>query len=320
MPQAVTEFQSLLTGLAQELETRIERLVATVRHLDQQDLLTFITTAAPELVTPFLDLVGTLTAVWYEEQDPESDFVAEPVDLLTADDLAAAARWAMLQIDPITAWAGDATKSLFDTSRETVATNAGREGVRWARHASEDACGFCRLLALKGFAYTSEKAALGTRNKGTAIEVAKSHDHCNCTAVPERGRRSDTNYPPSYLADWQQQYEAARRLVGSKAKRIANAMDYLPGGRRYKGDGKDPYVPREPVNLDQPNKPSQKPKSTTPAADLNPETDAQVGRRLLPGLKKSLADLRARGFAEDSPQIRYHLEQIARWERALQDA
>lgn len=316
--QAVTEFQSLLTNLAGELESRISRLVSMVRHLDQSELLTFITTAAPEVVKPFLDAAANLTATWYEEQDPTSDFVAEPVDLLTADDLAASARWAMLQLDPITAWSGAASKSLFDTSRETVASNATREGIRWALHAREDACGFCRLRALNGFKYSSEVSALGVRNKGTENEKTKSHDHCNCTAVPERGDRRDPNYPPAYLDQWLQQYEAARKVAGNKAKKIANAMDYLPGGRRYKGDDGEPYTPREPVNLDEP-KAKPKPKSTTPAADVR-EDDVQVAKRLLPGLEKSLNDLRARGLSEDSPQIRYHLEQIARWKRALQKA
>lgn len=312
MPQAVTEFQSLLSALAQELQNRIAALVATVRHLDQDELLSFITAAGPEVVQPFLALAGDLTAIWYEDQDPESDFIAEPVEVLTADDLAAAARWAMLQIDPISAWAGDATKSLFDTSRQTVAVNSEREGIRWARYARADACGFCRLLAVAGFQYTSQEAALKVSHKD-----AQGHNHCNCTAVPERGG-TGPSYPPPYLEQWRRDYKEARDLAGKKAGSIANAMDYLPGGRRYKGDSAPPHVPRsrQPVNLD---KSKPKPKSTTPAADLS-ESDAQVGKRLLPGLQKSLADLRSRGYAEDSPQIQYHVEQIARWNRALQNA
>ncbi len=39
--------------------------------------------------------------------------------------------------------------------------------------------------------------------------------------------------------------------------------------------------------------------------------DAEVARRMLPGLEKSLKNLRAKGLPEDSPQIQYHLEQIA---------
>lgn len=312
MARAVSEFQNLLTDLNQEMQTRIARLVSMVRHLEQSELLGFITTAGPELVAPFLNAAADLTATWYEDQDPTSDFVADPVDLLTADDLAAAARWAMLQLDPITAWAGDAAKSLFDTSRQTVAVNAEREGIRWARHARPDACGFCRLLAVAGFHYTSEESALAVRHKDAA-----GHDHCNCTAVPERGSK-DSTYPPEYLKQWKLDYEAARDLAGRKPGSIANAMDYLPGGRRYKGDDAPPHVPRsrQPVNLDKPAT-----KSPKPAAEPKPvatESDAQVAKRLLPGLEKSLADLRSRGLAEDSPQIKYHLEQIARWKRALQ--
>lgn len=51
-------------------------------------------------------------------------------------------------------------------------------------------------------------------------------------------------------------------------------------------------------------------------------TNGQVrGRRrsqTVPGLEASLADLRARGLAEDSPQITYHLQQIDRLRANLQ--
>ena len=58
--------------------------------------------------------------------------------------------------------------------------------------------------------------------------------------------------------------------------------------------------------------------NTSPAAsNTKPETEAQMAKRLLPGLEKSLADLRAKGLAESSSQIQYHLTQIARLNRLL---
>lgn len=54
------------------------------------------------------------------------------------------------------------------------------------------------------------------------------------------------------------------------------------------------------------------------AAELR--TDAATARRLLPGLEASLANLRARGLPEDSPQIQYHLTQIARLRGYLEAA
>lgn len=43
-----------------------------------------------------------------------------------------------------------------------------------------------------------------------------------------------------------------------------------------------------------------------------PESDADVARRLLPGLRDSLANLRSQGLSDDSPQITYHKQQIDR--------
>jgi len=326
--QAVTEFQSLLGQLAQELSLRIQSLLASALTLEQNELLAFITDAGPELLLPFLTAAGDLTAVWYDDQDPSSDFTATPADLPSLDDLAATARWAMLQADPAVAWGGAATKSLFDTSRQTVVTNAAQEGVRWVRHAQENACGFCRLLAarsLDGLSYSSkgvtdklgadgkptgEKTLVVVKGKGRA-PGQEYHDHCNCTAVP---LRDGTYAAPSYVEQWKRDYEQARKIAGSKAAAIANAMDYLPGGRRYKGDDAPPYEPRQkPVNLDEPQpKPAAQPKPEQPA-----ETEAQIAARLLPGFEDSLKNLRAQGLPDSSPQIQYHLTQIARLKRQI---
>jgi hypothetical protein len=93
-------------------------------------------------------------------------------------------------------------------------------------------------------------------------------------------------------------------------------MDYLPGGRRYRGDGATPSVPRErPVILDLPKPEQPAPVNTTNEDD---ETEAQVAKRLLPGLEKNLEKLRAQGLPEDSSQIQYHVTTIKRLRRKLQ--
>lgn len=319
MARAVTEFQSLLGELARELETRIIRLVSTVSQLDQTELFAFISDAAPDLIAPFLSAASDLTAIWYEDQNPDSDFIAEPVDVIPAEDLATSARWALLQDNPAQALAGAASNALFETSRETVATNADREGVKWARFARPDACGFCRLLAVRGYVYKSRDAAEAVNHKD-----ATGHSHCQCTAYPERGGPAiDKVFLDKYklrLKQWEADYEAATKMASKKAGSIANAMDYMPGGRRYKGEGSEPHVVKPRAVKDEKKSTKPSPKPSAPAQPTNTESDADVARRLLPGLKKSLADLRARGLREDSSQIRYHLEQIARYERALKAA
>ncbi|MGI9162291.1 MAG: hypothetical protein ACR2JI_05115 [Mycobacterium sp.] len=53
---------------------------------------------------------------------------------------------------------------------------------------------------------------------------------------------------PDYVQQWKQDYYQAKKLAANKTTgSIANEMDYLPGGRRYKA----PIIPA-PVNLDVP--------------------------------------------------------------------
>ena len=312
MAQAVSEFQALLGSLADQLQSRIAALLGSLSQLGQSDLLAAITDLAPELLAPFITAAADLTAAWYEAQDPASDYTATPTALPAADDLAATARWAVLQPDPVAALSGAASNAMFEASRQTVIDNATTEGVKWMRYAREDACGFCKMLAVKGFFYNSETTAKAVGHKDAA-----GHAKCNCTVYPDRG---DAALKPENLMkyevlvkDWEKQYQAARKAVGKDAGSIANAMDYMPGGRRYKGDDAPPHEPKpRPVDLDAP-KPSPKP---APPADTT-AADAQVAKRLLPGLEKSLADLRARGLPEDSPQIQYHLTTIERLRRQL---
>lgn len=49
------------------------------------------------------------------------------------------------------------------------------------------------------------------------------------------------------------------------------------------------------------------------------ETPADRARKLLPGLEKSLADLREKGLSEDSSQVTYHKQQIEKHTAALTD-
>lgn len=299
MARAVAEFQSLLAGLAGELQEQIAEMVPKLlTELDQPELLTFITDAYPELVGPYLAASSDLTATWYEDQLPTADFLAAPIDLPTADQLAADARTALLQDSPAVALGGVASGSVFDVSRETVSKNAEREGVRWALHASANACGWCRMRATRGATYTSRKAAQA------------SHGGCHCVAVPDRGDGSFIEAP--YIAQWRKDYGNAIRAGARTPGEIANEMDYAPGGRRYNPD--KPRKPRKryrdlsprPVNLD-----ALKPQSRN-ASRAESDSKAATAKRLLPGLEVSLANLRAKGLPEDSPQIQYHMTQIAK--------
>lgn len=180
MATAVAEFQLLLVQLAADLGIKIGRLIGQLDRLDQREALAFITDAYPELARAYLAASGELTVQWYNEQPTPSKFVAESVALVPDDRLAASGRWALLEPDPVQALVGSAQRAVMDQSRATVLENIAAEynvpmtevaqpGTRWARHASANACSFCRVMATKGAVYRSEQSA--KRVVGRSIDL-----------------------------------------------------------------------------------------------------------------------------------------------------
>lgn len=268
MPRAVVEFQHLLAQLSADLGSRTGRLLSRLgrSRLTAHEIRVFVTDAYPELARPFLWAAAELAAQWYAEQPVftipgATVFVPTPIVLTTDDQLGANARWGTTQESPEQAMQGSSERVVFDAARDTVTGNADLEpGTRWARYASANACGFCRLLATRGDVYRSEASAtsvvgrsvnltvsdrravaaghmteeeaiasrsvyrseraakragrsvgdqlasLGTV-RGTRELGAKFHDHCHCIAVPVRP--GDAYMTPSYMDQWEQDYNDA---------------------------------------------------------------------------------------------------------------
>ena len=220
MARAVPEFQGVLTQLAAAAEDKIGVLIPHLDRLDAAERRQFITDAYPTLITPYLAAAGDLTAQWYDEQPTTTrGFRVAPAALAPAEQLAVSGRWALTQSNPVAALQGSSTRAVFNSSRRTVLDNVGREsGARWARHASANACAFCRMLATrtgtgKGSLYTSKTAAVRTgttkRKRGKRAAGEKYHDHCHCVAVPVRP--GDSYEPPPYVQQWTADYRAAVR-------------------------------------------------------------------------------------------------------------
>lgn len=83
-------------------------------------------------------------------------------------------------------------------ARETVDQNieTDRGYPRFARHASANACAFCRLMAIRGSVYRSAASAGG-----------KYHSHCHCVAYPVFPGEDDESAP--YVATWDTAYRDA---------------------------------------------------------------------------------------------------------------
>lgn len=237
---ALVELNTLMVG----------DLAALWRAMDGQDvefLREALQAELPGVVDPYLAASGDISATWYEAQAPELAYVASPAALVDEGQLQSTARWAAgtvltrSPVSPLDLLAGSMQRALFNESRETVLENAEAEpGARWARHASANACEFCKMVATRGAVYTSEadagrvggrgstgKRGKGIRTRGDQAIGDRYHDHCHCIAVPVRPGQSYD--PPSYVEEWEADYTRARKAAdGNDAKSILSAWRKLP--------------------------------------------------------------------------------------------
>jgi hypothetical protein len=241
MPVAVAEFQQALAALAARLGTDVETLLKRTDQLDQRELLAFLTDAYPQLVAPYEAAAGELAAQYYSEQpSTTTGFNAEPAPAAPAEQLAASARWAATSGHTaqaaVSLLQGSANRTVMNASRETILHNVDREpGALWVRHASANACGFCRMLATRGAVYRSKASASHVvgrrgRTRGTRKMSDKYHDHCHCIAVPVRP--GDTYTAPDYVKQWEADYREATKTVGMNPKAVAVEMDKI-GAKRF---------------------------------------------------------------------------------------
>ena len=89
-------------------------------------------------------------------------------------------------------------------ARDTVAESVDQDPAKplFARHASANACAFCRLVATRGAVYRSAQSA---------GDGHKYHDHCHCVVVPVWDDRYE---PAPYVAGWESAYKSAYKAVG----------------------------------------------------------------------------------------------------------
>jgi len=225
MPIAVDELQRALAVLAARLGTDVERLLKRTGALDQQELLAFLTDAYPELVRPYEAAAGELTAQYYSEQPSTTpDFRAVAAEGAPTEQLAASARWAALQQVPISALQGSAARSVMNASRDTVLGNVAREpGALWVRHASANACGFCRMLATRGAVYRSKASAESVVGRSINLETSDRRQIAAGVITREQA-----------LAD-RSKYRSAKQ-AGKRGKRVGDARVGALRGTRNMGD------------------------------------------------------------------------------------
>jgi len=247
----IEAFRSALNGLG---VLAIRDVAAVWRELSEEspDVITAVLQGAiPAALEPYIVGASDLATVWYSELS-DAPYAAVPAAPPPTEQIQASVRWATGPLygrgaaPVLDLLAGAAQRYVFSGARNTLVDNSSREGVRWARYASANACAFCRMLATRGAAYTSESAAGvvvgrgqevslserrrraaghtrrtagrfmagGARTRGTQGMGERFHDNCRCLPVPVRA--GDSYTPPSYVDEWEQQYiEATRETPGT---------------------------------------------------------------------------------------------------------
>ena len=242
MAVSIAERRQILAELERQSEAQ---LVVLWRAAGRQgDFRDYVKGAFPELAQLWADIAAELAATWYEESLPGSSFIATPAASPKVEQLVNSVGWALNVGNATTGLdllSGTLQRAVADAAHRTTEWNTELEGggTRWARHASANACGFCRMLATRGSVYTSAGAAglvggrgkavstnfdefgrrkaggqaRGVRTRGSRGIGSKYHDRCHCVAIEVRSGGSYE--PPPYVADWTAEYETAVGEAGS---------------------------------------------------------------------------------------------------------
>lgn len=194
--------------------------------------------AFPELVLQYGSVAADMAAVWYDEAGAGLNYLARVADPPPLARFTESAAWALntaTGTDALELLGGTFQRGLWDMSRDTTIGNVAAEsGAKWARHASANACEFCRMLATRGAVYSSELAAVrvvgrgkdvftqpgkrgkrkrggqakGVKPRGTRSLGDKYHDNCHCVAIEVRP--GGYYEAPDYVDVWHDEYVNAR--------------------------------------------------------------------------------------------------------------
>lgn len=267
------ERKQLLGQLSALAGEDLDKLWRIAGSLSQGEFARFILDAFPELVDQYASVASTLAADWYEQTAPGSLYRPVDAPLTPQTALQSSAQWALNTTtgsDALALLAGTLQRAIFNGARDTTALNVERErGARWARHASANACPFCKMLATRGAVYASESSASRVGGRGKEMSAAdrrdraagrtrrsntqgnaqgqflaggikargnqalgKSfHDNCHCVAIEVRP--GGPSYQPApYVERWEREYQDARRAAKKGEYGAVSAKDLMSAWRQ----------------------------------------------------------------------------------------
>lgn len=224
-------------------------------HGGRSDLVQATHLILPQIIDVRGHQSGVLAANWYDGIDPSSKFRAKPYADVPEEQISKMIDWALHapgEQPPQDRLVGSAQRLVRSVSRNTVVRNAEKEGVKYARHAKEDACAYCRALSLRGTGREDRKYLYDTAEsaKFRKSDGEKYHTNCGCEPVPIRAGMIWT--PPGYTAEWTNQYDEAAKATPAGPKyfqRVAAQMranEPKPEPEEAEGEGADVIEIRKP--------------------------------------------------------------------------
>ncbi|KQP83750.1 hypothetical protein [Aeromicrobium sp. Leaf291] len=160
--------------------------------------------AMPGLVDRYGDIAASVSAEWYDEMRAKAEatgrYRALPAPHVIVRQVEKATGWASRDVlspeQTVSGLQVVANRLVLQQGRDTIARNAKRENIRWARvPAGDETCAFCLMLASRGFAYDTEHSASRQRDGN------KYHGDCDCVPTPSWGKADQEieGYAPDAL-------------------------------------------------------------------------------------------------------------------------
>lgn len=134
-----------------------------------------ITSVFVEVADRLHHTAADTAADWYDESAPDLDYTAIPAPSPEPEQLERSADWALGADgdEALGRMSGTLQRTVSNGARHTTELNANFEpGARWVREAAEDACEFCRLMAIRGAVFRTELSALRVVGRSANISQA----------------------------------------------------------------------------------------------------------------------------------------------------
>lgn len=230
------------------VETSLRAFYDLNPDLSAEDFKTYSVEILAQAMQRFGDQAAVVACQEYDGVAAELGFDVAPADIVNEFEPAAVGRsvgYFMRNVTPdnfdsfVAAMVSRANDHVARAANRTIAGNAGRPrdrkaGMRYARvPTGRETCGFCLMLASRGFAYATRRSA---GDIGGMFNYY--HDRCDCRVVAGNSETRIEGYDP----DWYSKvYEDARRTAGvtnsnTELNKVVNEINRRSGKWAWFGE------------------------------------------------------------------------------------